>query len=118
MLHGTIMLLLFMLGNRIGIFFGTMVTVTAIMGTIYVWFNAMENALMHASIHSPVHKIEDRIDFALIHACLYSAESNDERDIKHAASNTLSWSCGDRGSRSSLLAIVVSLSATSGVFCS
>ena len=45
----------------------------------------MCNALLHVSGHYPADKIEERITFALIHACLYLAESYDERDDKSAS---------------------------------
>ena len=38
----------------------------------------MDNFLMHASGHFPEDKIEERINFALSHARLYIAESDDE----------------------------------------
>ena len=49
----------------------------------------MENALLHASGHSPADKINERINFALSHAGLYLAESDDEQDKKSVATNTL-----------------------------
>ena len=55
--------------------------------------------------------------FALIHARLYLAESEDERYDKYAAANTLDISCGDGESSPSLSAITVSLSATYDVIC-
>ena len=94
-----------------------MASVTAIMGTISISFNTMDNALLHEYVHYPEYKIEDRITFALIHACLYSAESDDERDNKSTAANTSDQSCDDGGSRSSLSAIVVFVSATSDLVC-
>ena len=77
----------------------------------------MDNALMHASGHSPEYKIEERITFALRHARLYLAESDDERDDKSAAANKFDRSCGDGGSSFSLSAITVSLLDTSDVVC-
>ena len=79
------------------------------MGMICLWFNAMDNDLLHASIHSPSYKIEDRITLALSRALLYSDESDDERDYKSAAANTFDIFCVDGGSRSLLSAIVISL---------
>ena len=49
----------------------------------------MDNSLLHASGHSPEYKIEERVTFALVHAYLYLAESDDERDEKSADANTL-----------------------------
>ena len=72
------------------------------MGSISLLFGAMDNALMHASGHSPKDKIEERINFALSHARLYLAESDDERDDKSAAANTFDISCGGGGYISSL----------------
>ena len=43
---------------------------------------------MHASIHYPSDKIEERIAFALSHAHLYLAESDDKQEDKSAAANT------------------------------
>ena len=40
------------------------------------------------------HKIEERINFALIHARLYLSELYDEQDEKSAAANTFDISCG------------------------
>ena len=77
----------------------------------------MGNSLLHASGHYPVDKIEERITFELIHACFYLAESNNERDNNSVAANKFAISCGGGGSRSSLSAIAVSVSATSGVVC-
>ena len=57
---------------------------------------------MHASGNHPEDKIEERITFSLIHAGLYLAESDDERDDKSAAANTFDISCGGGGSSSSL----------------
>ena len=67
--------------------------------------------------HSPEDKIEERIIFALRHAHLYLAESYDEQDNKSSAANTFDISCGGGGSSSSLSAITVSVSGTSGVVC-
>ena len=96
-------------------FFWKMAPVTAIMGVIYSWFNSMDNYLLHASGHSPADKIENQINFDLIHARLYLAESDDERDEKSSAVNTFNISCGDGGSSSSLSYISVSVLATSNV---
>ena len=78
---------------------------------------AMDNALLHASGHYPSSKIEERITFSLIHACLYLAESDDERDYKSAAANIFYISCGGGEYSSSLSAITVYLSATYDVVC-
>ena len=51
------------------------------------------------------------------HARLYLAESDDEQDNKYATANTFDRSCGDGWSSPSLLAITVSVSATSDVSC-
>ena len=75
----------------------------------------MDNALLHVSGHSPAGKIEKRITFALRHARLYLAESDDEPDNKSASANTFNISCGGGGSSSSLSAITVSVLATSDV---
>ena len=72
------------------------------MDAIYLYFSEIDNALLHAYEHSPADKIEERIAFALIHAHLYLAESDDERDNKSDAANTFDISCGGVGSRSSL----------------
>ena len=77
----------------------------------------MDNDILHASGHPPADKIEERITLALIHSRLYLAESDDERDEKSDATNTFDISCGGGGSSSSLLAITVSVSATSYVVC-
>ena len=78
----------------------------------------MDNFLLHASKHSPVDKIEEEITFALIHEHLYLAESDDKRDNKFAAADTLYISCHGGGYSSSLSAITVSVSATSdAVIC-
>ena len=55
-------------------------------------------ALLHASGNYPADKIDERITFALHHARLYLAESNDEEDDKSATANTLYISCGGEGS--------------------
>ena len=60
----------------------------------------MDNALLHTSGHYPADKIEERSTFSLIHARLYLAESDDERDDKSAAANTFDIYCGGGGSRS------------------
>ena len=49
--------LLFMFGNCIDIFFGTMESVNAMMGMIYLLFNAMDDDLLSAYGHSPADKI-------------------------------------------------------------
>ena len=67
----------------------------------------MDNALLHVSGHSSADKIEERITFALSHARLYLAESDDERDDNSAAANTFDISCVGGGSSSSLSAIAV-----------
>ena len=77
----------------------------------------MDNALLHESGNYPEDNIEEQITFALSHAHLCLAESDDERDDKSAAANTFDISCGSGGSSSSLSAITVSVSATSDVFC-
>ena len=86
------------------------------MGEISLWFGSIDNALLHVSGHSPEDKINKRITFALRHACLYLVESDDEQDNKSAATNTFYISCGGGGSKYSLSAITVSVSATSDVF--
>ena len=108
---------LFVSGNCIRIFFGKMAPASAIIGTIYLCLSSMYNALLYASGHSPEDKIEERILFALIHAYLYLAESDDERDDKSVAANTFNISCDGGGYRYSLSAITVSVSATSEVIC-
>ena len=87
------------------------------MGEIYLLFGAMDNFTLHASGHSPEDKIEERITFALIHAVLYLAESDDEQENKCAAENTFYISCGDRGFCSSLSSITVSVLDTSDIIC-
>ena len=79
------------------------------MGAISLWFGAMDNDLLHLYGHSPADKIEYRITFALSHAPLCLAESDDERDAKSDAANTFDISCGDGVSSSSLSAINVSV---------
>ena len=69
----------------------------------------MDNALLHASGHSPADKIEERITFALSHARLYLAESDDEQDNKSAAAKKIDISCGGGGSSSLLSAITASV---------
>ena len=59
MLHGTIFSLLFMFGNCVGILL--MAPVITILHSIYLWFNAIDNALLHSSGNPPAEKIEDRI---------------------------------------------------------
>ena len=73
MLHGTIFL-----GNCIGMFFwkngaGYRHNVCNL---FIIQCNGL--ALLHASGHSPADKIEERINLALIHTCLYFVESDDE----------------------------------------
>ena len=97
--------------------FGKTAPVTAIMDAIYLSFSAMDNALLHAYGHYPEDKIEERINFALIHAHLYLAESDDEQDDKYAAASTFNIYCGGGGSRSSLSAITISVLDTSDVVC-
>ena len=75
----------------------------------------MDNYLLRASRNYSADKIEERITIALSHACLYLAESNDEREEKSAAANTFNISCGDGGSSYSLSDITVSVSATTDV---
>ena len=53
----------------------------------------------------------------MFHERLYLSESDDEWDDKSATANTFDISCGGGGSRSSLYAITVSVSATSDVVC-
>ena len=77
----------------------------------------MDNDLLHASGHYPEDKIEERINFALIHENLYLAESDDEQDDKSAAANTLYISCGGGGYSSSLSSRTVSVLDTSDVVC-
>ena len=54
-------------------------------------------------------KIEERITFALIHACLYLSKIDDERDDKSDAANKFDIFCGDGVSSSSLSFIAVSV---------
>ena len=77
----------------------------------------MDNALLNASVNSPAYKIKERITFALSHARLYLAESNDEEDNKSATENRWYISCGGGWYSSSLSAITVSTLDTSDVFC-
>ena len=58
--------------------FGEMAPFTAIMDAIYLLFSAIYNALLCASGHSPEYKIEEWSNFALSHASLYLADSDDE----------------------------------------
>ena len=78
MFHGTFFFLLVMLGNFIGIFLGEIAPFTVIMDAMSLCFSAMYNALLHASGHFLEDKIEERITFALSHAHLYLAESDDK----------------------------------------
>ena len=96
--------------------FGKMVPVTAITDAIYLWFGAMENALLHASGLSQEDKIEERIIFALCHARLYLTESYDDWDDKSAASNIFDISCGGRVSVSSTSYLFFCLIFTSARF--
>ena len=75
----------------------------------------MYNSLPHTSGNYPADEIEERIIFSLIHARLYLAESDDERDNKSAAANTFFISYGGGGYRSSLSSITVSVLDTSNV---
>ena len=65
MFHGNIYFSFVHAGNCIGIFFGKMAPVTAIMDEIYSLFSVMDNSLLHASVHYPADKIEERIPFRL-----------------------------------------------------
>ena len=76
----------------------------------------MNNDLLHASGNYPADKIKERITFALVHARLYLAESDDEQDNKYAAANKFDISWGGGGYSSSLSASTVSVSATFDVF--
>ena len=76
--------------------------VTAKIDTIYLWFSAMDNDILHASGHPLADKIEEQKTFSLSHAHFYLAESDDEWDNKFAAANTFDISCGGGGSISSL----------------
>ena len=69
------------------------------MDAISLWLSAMYNAQLRAYIHSPAYKIEERITFAFIYACLYLAELDDEQDDKYVAANTFDISCVSVGSR-------------------
>ena len=75
----------------------------------------MDNYVLNASVIFPSDNIEHRITFAVVHARLYSAESDDERDNKSAAENKFDRSCGDGGYSSSLSSIFVSVSDNSDV---
>ena len=55
-----------------------MAPVTAIMDAISLLFSAMDNDLLQASGSYPADTIEERITFALCHAHLYLAESDDD----------------------------------------
>ena len=77
----------------------------------------MDNALLHASGHSSANKIEEEINFVLINARLYLAESDDAQEDKSDAVNTFNISCGGGVSSSSVSVITVSILATSDVFC-
>ena len=94
MLHGTIFLPLFVSGNCIGLYFGKMAQVIAIMDAVSLQFSEMDNSLLNAYGRSPVDKIEERITFAMSHARLYLSESDDEQYNKSAAANTFDISCG------------------------
>ena len=69
----------------------------------------MDNALLHASGNYSEDKIEEWITFALIHARLYLAESDNEQDDKSVSANTFNISCGGGRSISSLSVINVSV---------
>ena len=77
----------------------------------------MYNALLYAYVNYPEDKIEEQITFALIHANVYSSESDDERDNKSTAANTSDIFCGGGGSSYSLSSTTVSVLATSDVVC-
>ena len=77
----------------------------------------MNNYSLHASVHYPEDKIDEWITFALSHAHLYLAESDDKLDDKSDAAHTFDIYCGGGGSSSSLSAITVSVLATYDVFC-
>ena len=62
----------------------------------------MDNFLLHASGISLADKIEECNTFALCHAHLYLAGSDDDLDDKSTAENTIDTPCGGGGSRSSL----------------
>ena len=68
------------------------------MGETYLWFGAMDNALLHVYGNYPEDKTEERITFALSHARLYLAKPDDEKDNKSAAAKELVISCGGGGS--------------------
>ena len=72
------------------------------MNAIFLWFSAMDNALLYASGNCPADKIEERINFALRYASLYWAESDDEQYGKYAAANELCIYFGGGGYSSSL----------------
>ena len=72
----------------------------------------MDNYLLHVFGSSPADKIKERITLALIHARLYLAESDDEKDDKYATANTLYISCGGEVYSSSLSSTTVFISAT------
>ena len=109
--------LLFMSANCIGIFFVKIAPVAAIMDAISLLSGSMDNAPLHVSAHFPDDKIEEWMTFSLSHARLYLAESDDERDDKSDAAKIFDISCGGGGYSSSLLAITVSVSDTSDIFC-
>ena len=112
---GQCIFIMFMSGNWLAYCFGKMAPVTAIMYEISLWFNAIDNALLHASVHYSEDKTEEQITFVLSHACLYLSESDDEQDNKSAAANTFNISCGGGWSSYLLSAITVSVSDTSDV---
>ena len=97
--------------------FRKMVLFTSIMGEISLWFSEMDNALLHVSGHYLADKIQERINLALSHTCLYLAESDDEQDNKFDAAKKFYISCGDWGSSPSLSFITVSVLSTSDVVC-
>ena len=114
---GQYFFLLFMSGNCIGKSFWKNGACTAKLCEISSWFSLMDNALVHASGNFPADKIWERITFALSHACICLAESDDERDKKSAAANTFDIYYGNGVSSSSLSAITVSILATWDVVC-
>ena len=83
------------------------------MDAISLWFSEIDNALLRASVIFPEDKIEEQIPFALCHTRLYLTVSYDDWDDKSAAANTFDISYGVGLSISSLLAITVSVLATS-----
>ena len=86
-----------------------------IMGSIYSWFGAMDNALLHTYGHSRSNTREEQITFTLSLARLYLSESDDEQDDKSDSSNKLYISCGGGRSSTSLSSITVSVLAASDI---